>query len=136
MNRLTKRVGSNVVTCKFDMDFVLDMSEKEYAEFMKLMEKIAYYEDAEEERRLVILPCDVGDKVYISGHVNSFIINNIVIDFLSRISFSCMAYEADKYGVYHWVEKRFMTDDIGKTVFLNKDEFESALEKMKGEHDE
>ena len=64
MKRLTKRVGSNVVACTFDMDFVLDMSEKEYAEFMNLMEKLADYEDAEEEGRLVILPCKVGDTVY------------------------------------------------------------------------
>ena len=54
MNRLTRRVGDKVVATEFLMDFVYDMSSSDYKRFKKLMEKLAAYEDAEEEGRLIM----------------------------------------------------------------------------------
>lgn len=153
MKRLTKRVGSNVVACTFDMDFVLDMSEKEYAEFMNLMEKLADYEDAEEEGRLVILPCKVGDTVYLIrnntsackscpdfshfyGMDSTCCINDIYYPEIEESPicekqfFEIAKYTPSAYWIFEYGKK------FGKTVFLTREEAESALEKMKGEQHE
>ena len=122
MKRLTKRVGSNVVACTFDMDFVLDMSEKEYAEFMNLMEKLADYEDAEEEGRLVILPCKVGDTVY-------FLILGKIIE---KQVFSIVTFSNSSIIYCSGTSEYFRPEQFGKTVFLTREEAEAALDKMKG----
>lgn len=79
-----------------------------------ILNRLAYYEDAEECGRLIILPCKIGDTVY-------------------RI---CKKkYDIDGYGM-QWEEdwgivtatfNLGMFDKIGKTVFLTKEEAEEAL---------
>ena len=132
MNRLTKRVGSNVVACTFDMDFVLDMSEKEYAEFMNLMEKLANYEDAEEEGRLVILPCKVGDTVYEPRPDRGNLISVYTVVSVHVSACSVLVGWILEEGIYSKLNG-FEVSALGKTVFLTRSEAEEALEKMKGE---
>ena len=71
------------------------------------MEKLAEYETAEEEGRLVILPCKIGTIVYV-------------------IRQSWNGWNIDK--------KKFsyaMIGKVGKTVFLTSEEAEKALEGLK-----
>lgn len=83
----------------------------------KAWSKLAHYEDLEEAGRLMVLPCKVGDTVYQilqkgSGH-----------------------WEEDKYilddrGTPKIYERGFhliLLNDIGKTVFLTREEAEAAL---------
>ena len=95
------------------------------------IDKLCAYEDAEEQGRLIVLPCKVGDTVYFSeyGRYDSAIIEKITVD-ETGICFEWVQYE---YGVditEVWDDGYFDYDDIGKTVFLTSEEAEAALEKM------
>lgn len=80
----------------------------------KAFEKLAYYEDAEENGLLLRLPCPVGTTVY------------------------CIEDECEDIYIegsdYRFVgEERFdfwMLEQFGKTVFLTKEEAEQALKQM------
>ena len=54
MNRLTRRVGDKVIATEFLTDFIIYMDSVERKRFKKLIEKLASYEDAEEEGRLIM----------------------------------------------------------------------------------
>lgn len=84
----------------------------------QLIDKLAYYEDLEEQGRLVILPCKVGDTVYgISmGKLISLTVNEISIFYMKServINVKCQ--NNDEFRNY--VEREF-----GKTVFLTESE--------------
>ena len=96
----------------------------------KVLEKLANYEDAEEEGRMIILPCKVGDTVYeprpSRGYVQEYIITSIEI--------------YDDSPIYRWDLKDgkgsfsfvagFSGNAIGKTVFLTREAAEAALKEM------
>ena len=76
------------------------------------IDKLAEYETAEEEGRLVVLPCKVG-RVY-------------------------EIYQLCGYGAWEIEEHKIKLEDldkIGKTVFLTRGEAEKALEEMEHEAD-
>ena len=80
------------------------------------MEKLAEYETAEEEGRLVVLPCKVGSTVY---------------RILYTLAFGEIGDKAEKH--YFIRETSFeygMIDDLNETVFLTREEAEKALEEM------
>ena len=70
------------------------------------LEKLAEYETAEEEGRLVVLPCNLGTPVYFLRH-----------------GFDGWRIDSRKF-VYG------MIGEVGKTVFLTKEEAEKALKEM------
>ena len=81
------------------------------------VEKLAEYETAEEEGRLVVLPCKVGSTVY---------------RILYTLAFGEIGDKAEKH--YFIRETSFeygMIDDLNETVFLTREEAEKALEDMK-----
>ena len=79
------------------------------------LEKLAEYETAEEEGRLVVLPCKVGDIVY-------------------KIMCQRDNFDDRPYRIITSVNFRLdMADDIGKTVFLTREEAEKALKEMRKE---
>ena len=69
------------------------------------VEKLAEYETAEEDGRLVVLPCKVGTRVY---EIYQFC--------------GCGAWEIEEHKI-----KLEDLDKIGKTVFLTREEAEKAL---------
>ena len=92
------------------------------------IDKLAAYEDAEEQGRLVRLPCKVGDTLYAPTR-------NIISEF--RVSqFDFGGYEKSYLWVNWYLTKgitgNFRIDgikasEIGKTVFLTCEEAEAAL---------
>ena len=73
-----------------------------------VLQKLAEYETAEEEGRLVVLPCKVGTRVY-------------------------EIYQFCGYGAWEIEEHKIKLEDldkIGKTVFPTREEAEKALEEM------
>ena len=92
------------------------------------VKKLAEYENAEEEGRLVILPkCNIGDTVYLP------------IDFQNKICTGEI--EGFEYAKMRntWVAKIRTDDgktcyeafeDFGKTVFFSREEAEKALDEM------
>ena len=102
--------------------------------YLRLLDKLAAYEDAEEQGLLVRLPCKVGDKVYLlwpcgkhGKSVSEMVVTHIDIDLMPDIEFAC---HKEKGTGSYWF---FKPKDIGKTVFLTREEAEAAL---KGERED
>ena len=91
------------------------------------LDKLATYEDAEEQGRLVVLPCKVGDTVWGRDGAPWTVIS---IEWFSRrvTQLHCKS-PATGRGMTFSVGKR----SIGKTVFLTREEAEAAL---KGERED
>ena len=88
------------------------------------IKKLYEYETAEEEGRLVVLPCKVGDTVWtfyddMSGVVD-FTVEKIQIEF-------------DKNGKPYFLidGMDFEEDCLGRTLFFDREEAEKALKEMK-----
>lgn len=116
MERLTRRDITGIPFCQD-------------AGYLDMLNKLAAYEDAEEQGRLVVLPCKVGDIVY-----------KVVGPCLP--SFGTCPYDGG-YGTYRcgppnrckpYIEKmKFsitMMPHFGRIYFKTKEEAEKALEGM------
>ena len=124
-------------------------------------EKIGDYEDLEEQGRLVILPCKVGDTVYVDNTILPIedmecyedIDNKIPLYFPARVvSFrfakrNWMKIAVKAKWLHEWIddetglesdyiecEKNFtiLLSMLGKTVFLTKSEVEEKLKELRG----
>lgn len=98
--------------------------------------KLKDYEDAEEQGLLLLLPCKVGDILYFAHH-------DRVIS--SEVLSAKYHAEAENHGVF--IRERLTIDvegvsaeidfcDIGKTVFLTREEAEAKLKEMEGANGE
>ena len=118
----------------------------------QLIDKLASYEDAEEQGLLIRLPCKVGDIVWFIGSKcdrceeeycygcpynrngdkrrERFLYEMTVKQF--RIRYNTI-YLVDTDAIFASNEISFNIEQLGKTVFLTKAEAEQALAKMKGE---
>ena len=97
----------------------------------EVCEKLATYEDLEEQGLLVRLPCKVGDTVY---RVNAGAKQPIIPMTVSEIHFLCYKNERavrfDAIGKEDMGESCYRLEDIGRIVFLTREEAEKKLEKM------
>lgn len=93
----------------------------------KMINRLAELEDLEEQGLLVRLPCKVGDTVYVPTRVlvSEFKITAIFCD-IHGTYFYWLFY----CGIYERTSG-FSERDIGKTVFLTREEAEKKLEEMK-----
>lgn len=98
----------------------------------KILNKLGEYEDLEEQGRLIVLPCKVGETVY-----------SLRRTFECDYDYDCQEYDAYKceegvhceheYKVYKVAETKFqiqMLATLGKAIFLTKEEAEKALAEM------
>ena len=125
MVRLTKKErnedGSGI--SKLDMTTVDDSLTKAGRD---ILTKLATYEDLEEQGLLVRLPCMEGMNLYqlCKDHIiTSMVIKFIVVDGNCRIGI------VDENGY----ERSYSEKDIGKSVFLTREEAEKKLEEMKND---
>ena len=104
----------------------LDVWVKQH-DYISAARKLAEYEDLEEQGLLVRLPCKVGDTVYVPTRVlvSEFKITAIFCD-IHGTYFYWLFY----CGIYERTSG-FSERDIGKTVFLTREEAEKKLEEMK-----
>lgn len=79
----------------------------------------------------VVLPCKVGDTVWIPGDKFPAEIERIIID-VDGISFEYVEYDRGWEETEVWNDGVFQTTDIGETVFLTPEEAGAALAKMYG----
>lgn len=128
MAKLTKRVGENITYSqerKIECCVYCDECSQGTANcktVREMVKKLADYEDAEEQRLFLRLPCKVGDTLYLPYSRPRYIKEVMVTDFM-----------------FNGCDLHILTDfvtlgnrDIGKTVFLTKEEAEQALAEMKG----
>ena len=153
MERLTERWGGGDVWVK-DHDYVSaayrlaayeDMGlTPEQCENAKAIIESAFSDDtskaerilellkADKDGRLVVLPCKVGDTVWMCEE-DFGIVLPYTIDLISFVGKGC-GYSANCNHNGELIDSiGFEDDDIGKTVFLTREEAEAALEAMKDE---
>ena len=121
MERLTERYkGEAVVFCN---QMCSDWNECNpiLCQSKRILEKLAHYEDLEEQGLLLKLPCKVGDKIYYveDGEIYKYKANSIDVK-----------KENGKY-IFCIECMDFETEEFGKIVFLTKEEAEAKLEELK-----
>ena len=103
-------------------------------DYIKASEKLAEYEDLEEQGLLVRLPCKIGDTVY---RVNAGAKQPIIPMTVSEIHFLCYKNERavrfDAIGKEDMGESCYRLEDIGRIVFLTHEEAVKKLEELKNE---
>lgn len=120
MERLTQTSDRGGVAFTFDLYINCMPSEAE--KILKIAEKLKSYEDAEEQGLLLRLPCKVGDKVYVivGKNISEQKIQRVTIDSEWKIEFCTR-------------KRGFALFDIGKTVFLTREE--AKLKEMEENHE-
>lgn len=100
----------------------------------KCCNKLAEYEDLEEQGLLMRLPCKVGDTVY---RVNAGAKQPIIPMTVSEIHFLCYKNERavrfDAIGKEDVGESCYRLEDIGRIVFLTREEAEKKLEDIQND---
>ncbi len=100
----------------------------------ELLEELKSYKEAEEQGFLVRLPCKVGDTVY---RVNVGAKQPIISMTVSEIHFLCYKNERavrfDAIGKEDMGESCYRLEDIGRIVFLIREEAEKKLKEFKNE---
>ena len=90
------------------------------------IEKLATYEDLEEQGLLVRLPCKVGDTMF---RINKGAKNPIIELTVTQIDITRRSYNLEVID-RDCGELMCFKDDIGKSVFLTREEAENKLEEM------
>ena len=101
------------------------------------MEKLADYEDAEEQGRLVKLPCKVGDTVWDNDFGRPCAYTITAFSFGECEEYICKPVTTKEVVFYYEnssgsITGSFAESAIGKSVFLNKSEAEAKLKELRG----
>lgn len=137
MSRLTKS-GGKFVSCNIDDECTgMCGSCKRNTE---IRHKLRYYEDLEEQGRLIELPCAVGDTVYLISSQYSE-----CSKYQERFNdYNCQGCEneCDSHKEYfihvnenmsaEWIVRAMRLNRFGEDVFLTKEEAEAKLKEMDG----
>lgn len=100
-------------------------------DYISAARKLCDYEDLEEQGLLVRLPCKVGDTVYVPTR-----------NFVSELRITLVSVDTNDMTMYFsWLlnigiypdPDGFFGRELGKTVFLTREEAEKKLEVMKNE---
>lgn len=127
MERLTERTGEGQAIPRMDL---------KSNGHQKCMERLAEYEDLEEQKRLIKLPCAVGDTVY-RVHKGTKLSPDRTYE--CRVvgvkqeynTFSVKLYANINEETYSiWIDDWFDRCQIGYEFFLTREEAESALEEL------
>lgn len=138
MEKLTEYVDGKYIRIKGTKS-LYPKNERDGAPLSNAIARLAAYEEtglepeelaqAKKKGRLVVLPCDVGDKLYdvTLGEVREKIV----------ISLSMLLSKSVNHLVIHAENFRnavtsYELQDVGKTVFLTREAAEAALEERSG----
>lgn len=112
------------------LDMLIDLHQDKYLENVidynvsLAVKELKEYRDLEEQGLLLKLPCKVGDTVY-------FIYHDAVHHEEVKRFFQCNG--GTNWGIVLWgMYPDLYFDQIGKTVFLTKEEAEQALKQIGG----
>lgn len=130
MERLTEKIGNtNCVkgcgsNCKYGFQHCRTEDWENCKTIDDVIDKLAEYEGLEEQGRLVILPCKVGDTLY-------RLVPNLYREY---VEIKIAQFVINKNGIYFITDKgvSWSADKIGKTVFLTKSEAEAKLKELRG----
>lgn len=120
MERLTERVNDRLIMMKQDsgdnVPYYWDEGN------FKVAEKLAAYEDLEEQGLLVRLPCKVGDTMY-----------DIVGKPLRIVEHKVDAFHIDKKGFHLQIINGVLEKKQEAKVYFSREEAEKKLDEMKNE---
>ena len=130
MERLTEKVNELDIwkyKLKLQKNFRLDEYNGELTLYGEAVNRLADYEDAEENGLLVRLPCKIGDCLY-----------SIALGKVAKHKVYGCRYNGNDVFLL-WVPGEFRVDgtpakSIGKTVFLTQEEADAKLKEMEGEN--
>lgn len=99
------------------------------------IDKLAEYETAEDEGRLVVLPCKVGQCVYTNFSMSGWYMRRGKRPYIGRIVFIGLNADDPYFNIILGEGKmlQFKFSEIGKRVFLAREEAEKALKEMEVE---
>lgn len=107
----------------------------------ELREKLKEYEDLEGQRRLVKLPCKVGDILWTNHRMQGWYFRSKDAPYRVQVAFIGLNDSEEMGGGLfnvcyenHGYMMQFNFSDIGKTVFLIREEAEEALKIAGGEN--
>lgn len=103
----------------------------EMAKLHSALMELKKYQEADKDGRLVVLPCKVGDRLYeVTGRKTISVYEVRAI----RVELFGLFIEWDIVEGFAWQSLAGINaGEIGKTVFLTREEAEKALEAMKDE---
>lgn len=143
MNDLGKQICRCIVgacdeTCKYyDAEKACCVGYEEVAELAeKVFAEYENYKNLEEQGKLLKLPCAVDSEVwYIDKYANLYIdiVRGVVDGYLwyRTCGFALnVIWDKPIMGHFGYKRKEMPFSEIGKTVFLTKDEAESALKEL------
>lgn len=130
MKRLTEKIGNtNCVkgcgsNCKYGFQHCRTEDWENCKTIDDVIDRLAEYEDLEEQGRLISLPCKVGDTLY-------RLVPNL---YRKYVEIKIAQFVINKNGIYFITDKgvSWSADKIGKTVFLTKAEAEAKLKELRG----
>ena len=102
-----------------------------------VLQKLADYEDLEEQGRLIKLPCKVGDTVWDNDSGRPCAYTITAFSFGECEEYICEPVTT-KEAVFYYANSSgsitgsFAESEIGKSVFLNKSEAETKLKELRG----
>lgn len=123
VEQVTKRITSD-----FDAGKTWNLIEKAKP-YSQVYRRLREYENAEEEGRMVMLPCKVGDALFCFSRrkVYPFKVRCIRI-YEERVEIE-LRYAGDEENLKFW-HITIMEQDVGSKVFLTREEAEKALKEM------
>lgn len=129
MERLTQK-SDKMIWFK-DQGLKIEPCEMNAHHCRMILEKLADYEDLEEQGLLVRLPCKVGDTVYVPTR-----------NFVSELRITLVSIDTNDMAMYFsWLLNSgiypnldgFSGYELGKTVFLTREEAEKKLEEVQND---
>ena len=141
MERLTSEINGRAVPIKFDLDFAFDMPQHDWSGLQEMFDRLAAYEEtglepeelaqAKKEGRLVVLPCSIGDPVFMgTGRYKITGYEEDVCDGFYIGRDGVLQVKAQNYNGNHGTY-----GVIGQTAELTREAAEAALEEMEAEYD-
>ena len=144
MGRLTIRIDGEAyiekVANKYCEDVCSSRNRCNDCPIRDAFNKLAHYEDLEEQGRLIELPCKVGDTVYFIDRTYNRTIREFIdfvnIGYVKAIKFSARPTKVtieydDGRGQGRCKGADYHASNIGKTLFLTKEEAEVKLKERK-----
>ena len=107
------------------------------ANLQELINKLAAYEEAEEQGLLLRLPCKVGDTLYRvnKGAKEPVIMMRVIQLYIKQIHKDITVMRIDAINDADMGESCYLPCDIGERIFLTREEAEAKLKEMEGESD-
>lgn len=143
MERMTERFKNGQAAvlgcgnnCKYDYKYCNNYL-KTCPTITEIYEKLATYEDAEEQGRLIKSPCKVGDTVWDNDCGRPCAYTITAFSFGECEEYICEPVTT-KEAVFYYANSSgsitgsFAESEIGKSVFLNKSEAEAKLKELRG----